>query len=371
MAQKVVAMILAGGKGTRLKALTKKIAKPAVHFGGKYRIIDFSLSNVANSDITVCGVLTQYESAVLSNYVGNGSTWGFDGVNGKCQSLAPHQTEEGANWYNGTADAIYQNLDFLDDEDPEYVLILSGDHIYKTTYNDMIDLHIKSGAVCTISVIEVPWEEASRFGILEVDSNDQITKFVEKPKKPQSNLASMGIYVFSYKELRKALVEDAKDETSSHDFGSNIIPKLLKDNKKVMAYRFSGYWRDVGTLDSLHAANMELLPSMGKEDIIHFSEFPTVFSEDTHSMPQYIGKNATIDDCLINQGAIILGSVAESVISNEVLVNEQASVIKSVVMPGAKIGKGAYVYNAIVGPNVVVKDGEVINKDGKDVILVD
>lgn len=371
MAQKVVAMILAGGKGTRLKALTKKIAKPAVHFGGKYRIIDFSLSNVANSDINVCGVLTQYESAVLSNYVGNGTTWGFDGVHGKCQSLAPHQTEEGANWYNGTADAIYQNLDFLDDEEPDYVLILSGDHIYKTTYNDMINLHISSGAVCTISVIEVPWEEASRFGILEVDSDDQITKFVEKPKKPQSNLASMGIYVFSYKELRKALIDDAKNPNSNHDFGSNIIPTLLSQNKKVMAYRFSGYWRDVGTLDSLLAANMELLPSMGKEDIIHFSEFPTIFSEDTHSMPQYMGKNAIVEDCLINQGAVVLGTCRGSVISNEVTVEENATVVRSYVMPGAKISKGAYVNNAIVGPNVVVKEGEVINKDGESVVLVD
>lgn len=369
MAQKVVAMILAGGKGTRLKALTRKIAKPAVHFGGKYRIIDFSLSNVANSDITVCGVLTQYESAVLTNYVGNGSTWGFDGVNGKCQSLAPHQTEEGANWYNGTADAIYQNLDFLDDEDPDYVLILSGDHIYKTTYNDMIDLHIQSGAVCTISVIEVPWEEASRFGILEVNSDDEITKFVEKPKKPQSNLASMGIYVFSYKELRKALIEDAKDPNSNHDFGSNIIPTLLAQNKKLMAYRFSGYWRDVGTLDSLHAANVELLPSMGKEDVIHFSEFPTVFSEDTHSMPQFVGKNASIDDCLVNQGAIILGHISHSVISNEVYVGEDAEVVDSYIMPGAKIGKGAKVYKAIVGPNEVIKDGEVINQDMAEVVL--
>ncbi len=371
MTGKVVAMILAGGKGTRLKALTKKIAKPAVYFGGKYRIIDFSLSNVANSDINVCGVLTQYESVALNNYIGNGSVWGFDGINGKCLPLPPRQTEEGANWYKGTADAIYQNLDFLDEEEPDYVVVLSGDHIYKTTYNDMIGLHIKNNATCTISVIEVPWEEASRFGILEVDEKDRITKFVEKPKKPLSNLASMGVYVFTYKDLRKALIADAKDENSAHDFGGNIIPKFLSDNKKLMAYRFSGYWRDVGTLDSLHKANLELLPSQRKEDTIRFNEYPRVFSEDTHSMPQFIGPHAVVKDSLINQGSIILGKVVESVISNEVYVAKGAVIEKSVLMPGVRIGENAHIHNAILGPNTQIKDNEVINENSDEVVLID
>ena len=231
MSRKVVAMILAGGKGTRLQALTKKVAKPAVYFGGKYRIIDFCLSNVANSSIDCVGVLTQYESVVLNSYVSNGEIWGFDGVNSKCIALPPRQTEEGANWYDGTADAIYKNLDFLDGEDPEYVLILSGDHIYKTTYKEMLNTHIKAKADCTISVLEVPISEASRFGILEVDNVDNITKFVEKPKEPKSNLASMGVYVFTYKALRKALIEDHKDPKSEHDFGKNIIPSLLIKKK--------------------------------------------------------------------------------------------------------------------------------------------
>ncbi|MFA6377314.1 MAG: sugar phosphate nucleotidyltransferase, partial [Acholeplasmataceae bacterium] len=218
MAKKVVAMILAGGKGTRLQALTKKIAKPAVYFGGKYRIIDFSLSNVANTGICSCGVLTQYESVTLNNYIGDGGKWGFDGVQSIAVALPPRQTEEGLSWYEGTADAIYQNLDFLDSQNPDYVLILSGDHIYKTTYNEMLAAHERTGAVCTISVIEVDWKEASRFGILEVDAHDRITKFVEKPKEPLSNLASMGVYVFTYKDLRKALIADHKDTTSEHDF---------------------------------------------------------------------------------------------------------------------------------------------------------
>ncbi len=371
MGRNVVAMILAGGKGTRLHQLTKKIAKPAVYFGGKYRIIDFSLSNVANSAIDSCGVLTQYESVVLNNYIGNGSKWGFDGVDSTCVALAPRQTESGANWYKGTADAIYQNIDFLDEEDPKYVLILSGDHIYKTSYDEMIRLHTESKADCTISVLEVDIKEASRFGILEVDSNDVITKFVEKPKEPKSNLASMGVYIFTYKALRSALIEDHKDPNSENDFGKNIIPKMLKENKKLVAYRFKGYWRDVGTVDSLHQANMELLPSKRTEDTIHFDEYPKVFSEDTNSLPQFIDKKAKVKDSLINQGARIFGDVSESVISNEVMIEEGAKVVKSVLMPGVIIRKGAYVENAILGPNTVIKEKEEINKNTGKIVLLD
>lgn len=370
MSRKMVAMILAGGKGTRLKALTKKIAKPAVYFGGKYRIIDFCLSNVANSDIDCVGVLTQYESVVLNNYISNGRIWGFDGVNASCVALPPRQTEEGANWYKGTADAIAQNIDFLDEEDPEYVLILSGDHIYKTTYNDMINLHIKSGASCTISVMEVDWKEASRFGILEVDDKDNITKFVEKPKEPKSNLASMGVYVFTYKALRKALIEDARNPKSSHDFGKDIIPTLLKENKKLVAYRFNGYWRDVGTLESLHTANMELLPSKRTEDTINFDNDPIIYSEDTHSLPQYFGKDAQVRDCLINQGAQIYGSVYQSIISNEVVVKKGAKVTNSVLMPGVVIGKNAIVNNAIIGPLTTIEDNEIVDNID-EIILID
>lgn len=371
MSRKVVAMILAGGKGTRLQALTKKVAKPAVYFGGKYRIIDFCLSNVANSSIDCVGVLTQYESVVLNSYISNGEIWGFDGVNNVCLALPPRQTEEGANWYDGTADAIYKNIDFLDGEDPEYVLILSGDHIYKTTYKDMINLHIKTKADCTISVLEVPIKEASRFGILEVDNVDNITKFVEKPKEPKSNLASMGVYVFTYKALRKALIEDHKDNKSEHDFGKNIIPTMLKQKKKLIAYRFKGYWKDVGTLTSLHEANMELLPSRRNKDTITFNTFPQVFSEDTKSRPQFIGKDGKIKDCLINQGAYILGAAEECVISNEVTIEEGAIVRRSVLMPGVKIGKNAFVNNAILGPGTEIDENEVVNKDSEEIILID
>lgn len=371
MAKKVVAMILAGGKGTRLQALTKKIAKPAVYFGGKYRIIDFSLSNVANTGISLCGVLTQYESVALNNYIGDGEKWGFNGVQSLCVALPPRQTEEGLNWYEGTADAIYQNLDFLDSQNADYVLILSGDHIYKTTYNEMLELHEKSNAACTISVIEVDWKEASRFGILEVDDNDKITKFVEKPKEPKSNLASMGVYIFNYKDLRKALIEDHKDPKSEHDFGKNIIPNFLAQEKPLYAYRFKGYWRDVGTLQSLHLANMELLPSKRNSETIDFDEFPTIYSEDTHSMPQHIGSSGSVKDCLVNQGAVIYGDVYQCVISNEVTVEKGAIVKNSVLMPGVKIEEGAEVYNAIISPGTTIKQKEVINKDKDDVVLID
>ena len=371
MGRNVVAMILAGGKGTRLHALTKKIAKPAVYFGGKYRIIDFCLSNVANSSIDSVGVLTQYESVTLNNYIGNGEKWGFDGVESTCVALAPRQTEEGANWFNGTADAIYQNLDFLDEENPKYVLILSGDHIYKTTFDDMLKTHINSKSDCTISVLEVDMKEASRFGILEVDENDYITKFVEKPKEPKSNLASMGVYIFTYKSLRQALIEDAKDKNSEHDFGKNIIPNMLKENKRLVAYRFKGYWRDVGTIDSLHQANMELLPSKRNDNTIRFDTYPTIFSEDTNSMPQYIAKSAKVNDCLINQGARIYGSVEHSVISNEVVIEKGANVKNSVLMPGVVVKSGAVIENAILGPNTIIKENEKINIDTDKIVLLD
>ena len=286
-------------------------------------------------------------------------------------ALAPRQTEEGAAWYDGTADAIYQNLDFLDEEDPKYVIILSGDHIYKSTYNEMLQLHKKSKASCTISVLEVDIKEASRFGILEVDENDRITKFVEKPKEPKSNLASMGVYIFTYADLKKALLVDAKNERSEHDFGKNIIPYLLSNDKKIYAYRFKGYWRDVGTLESLHMANMELLPSRRNNETIKFSDFPLIFSEDTHSLPQFIASTGKVKDSLINQGAEILGNVTSSVISNEVRILEGATVINSVIMPGVEIGKNAYVNNAIIGPLTVIKDNEVINKDSDKIVLID
>lgn len=367
----MAAMILAGGKGTRLEALTRKIAKPAVSFGAKYRIIDFPLSNCANSGIKNVGVLTQYESVFLNQYIGNGEKWGLNGVRSLVSTLPPRQTEEGLSWYKGTADAIYSNLDFLDSINPEYVLILSGDHIYSTTYNDMLKQHINTGSDCTIAVYRVPIKEASRFGILSTDKSGKITKFSEKPKNPTSNLASMGIYIFTYKRLKKALKEDAMDETSAHDFGKNIIPKMLNEKRKLMAFVYSGYWKDVGTISSLHEANMDLLSKkMAKKFAPTAVKNNVIYSEDTCSTPQYIGKKAQVKHSLINQGAVILGSVKHSVISNEVTVNEGAHVEDSVLMTGATIGKNAFVKNAVIAPDSVVKDGETIEDSEGKVILV-
>lgn len=369
MEKEIVAMILAGGKGTRLESLTKKIAKPAVSYGGKYRIIDFPLSNCANSGINTVGVLTQYESVELDSYIGNGEKWGLNGVRALTATLPPRQTEEGMNWYMGTADAIYQNIDFLDSQKPKYVLILSGDHIYSTSYREMLNAHIENDADCTISVIPVPWEEAPRFGILVTDENNRITKFQEKPKNPISNLASMGVYIFTYKTLRKALIKDAKDENSDHDFGKNIIPMLLEEKKRLFAHVFKGYWKDVGTLSSLHEANMDLIEA--KEiDIYKLNKTTKIFSEDTNSKPQYIGKKAVVKKSIINQGASILGSVIHSVISNEVHIEEGAEVVDSVVMPGSYISKNAKIYKAIIGPETTIKENEIINKEAKEVVLV-
>ncbi|MDY4818745.1 MAG: glucose-1-phosphate adenylyltransferase [Bacilli bacterium] len=367
MAEKMVAMILAGGKGTRLEALTKKVAKPAVSFGAKYRIIDFPLSNCANSKIHTVGVLMQYESVALDQYVGNGSNWGLNGVRSHTATLTPRQTEEGLSWFKGTADAIYCNIDFLDSCDPEYVLILSGDHIYCTSYEEMLDVHEENNADCTIAVYRVPLEEASRFGILVTNENKQIVEFQEKPAHPTSDLASMGIYIFNYKTLRKYLIEDAKNEKSSHDFGKDIIPAMLNSGKKMMAYEYKGYWKDVGTIASLHQANMDLLKE--GTTIEEISSTNRLYSEDTNSHPQYIGANSDVRNSLINQGAIVLGDAIHSVISNEVLIGPGSHVENSVVMTGAKIGKNAKVYNAVVAPGSIVGENETVGALDGDVVL--
>lgn len=370
MGKEIVAMILAGGRGTRLKELTAKVAKPAVYFGGKYRIIDFPLSNCANSGIDVVGVLTQYESVLLGTYVGSGTKWGLDGNNSLAAILpARERGKVGATWYAGTADAIYQNISFLDQYDPEYVLILSGDHIYKMDYEEMLNVHKEKGADLTVAVLNVSLKEASRFGIMNTDDKGYIYEFEEKPEKPKSTLASMGIYIFSYKELRKYLIADAADENSKHDFGMNIIPAMLADKKKLYAWTFDGYWKDVGTVESLWQANMDLLDD--KElDLYNIKKDWKIYSEDTLGKPQLIGKDASVKKSLVTQGCVVNGEVEGSVLFNNVNVGEGAKVIDSVLMPGVLIEEGAVVKKAIIDEGVVIKAGTVVNDEAKEVALV-
>ena len=370
MGKEIVAMILAGGRGTRLKELTAKVAKPAVYFGGKYRIIDFPLSNCANSGIDVVGVLTQYESVLLGTYVGSGTKWGLDGNNSLAAILpARERGEVGATWYAGTADAIYQNISFLDQYDPEYVLILSGDHIYKMDYEEMLNVHKEKGADLTVAVLNVSLKEASRFGIMNTDDKGYIYEFEEKPEKPKSTLASMGIYIFSYKELRKYLIADAADENSKHDFGMNIIPAMLADKKKLYAWTFDGYWKDVGTVESLWQANMDLLDD--KElDLYNIKKDWKIYSEDTLGKPQLIGKDASVKKSLVTQGCVVNGEVEGSVLFNNVNVGEGAKVIDSVLMHGVLIEEGAVVKKAIIDEGVVIKAGTVVNDEAKEVALV-
>lgn len=366
MKEELVAMILAGGRGSRLMSLTDKNAKPAVFFGGRYRIIDFVLSNVANSGIKSVGVATQYQSTVLNNYLGSGRNWGLNGQGALTSILPPRETAKGANWYAGTADAIYQNIDWLDKTHCEYVVILSGDHIYKMDYSKMLDFHKKNASDVTIACIKVPLSEAPRFGIMIADSENKITEFQEKPKVPKSDLASMGIYIFTYDLLRKALIEDAENKKSSHDFGKDILPDLLNEGKRLFAYPFEGYWKDVGTVHSLWEANMDLLDSDCTLRL--FNQDFKIYSADTRSRPQYIAPNASVDDSLINQGAIIRGNVYHSVISNEVEIEKNAVVRNCFIMPGAIIKEGVHVENALVGPKMVL-DSDVIGKED-DVVLV-
>ncbi|GFI41331.1 glucose-1-phosphate adenylyltransferase [Thomasclavelia cocleata] len=370
MGREIVAMILAGGRGTRLEALTAKVAKPAVHFGGKYRIIDFPLSNCANSGIDIVGVLTQYESVLLGTYVGAGTKWGLDGKQSLAAILpARERGEVGATWYAGTADAIYQNISFIDQYDPEYVLILSGDHIYKMDYDKMLTAHKQRKADATIAVLNVSLKEASRFGIMNTNEDGSIYEFDEKPEKPKSTLASMGIYIFTYKQLRKYLIDDAKKADSKHDFGMNIIPDMLNDNKKLFAYEFDGYWKDVGTVESLWQANMDLLKD--KElDLYNIKKDWKIYTEDNLGKPQIIGDKAEVKNSLITQGCLVNGKVEGSVLFNNVNVGEGAKVIDSVLMPGVLVEEGAEVYKAIVDEGVVIRAKSKINEEAKKVALI-
>lgn len=366
----MLAMILAGGRGTRLFDLTKKTAKPAVYFGGKYRIIDFPISNCANSNINVVGVLTQYEPVQLNAYAGAGQRWGLD-TRGSGVYVLPPSEKDGTKFdvYQGTADAITQNIDFIDTFDPEYVLILSGDHIYKMNYDQMLEDHKANSADATIAVLQVPWKEASRFGIMAVNDESQITEFQEKPAEPKSNLASMGIYIFNWKLLRKELLADAKKADSSHDFGKDIIPSLLNQGKRLYAYQFDGYWKDVGTIDSLWEANMDLLNKNNELDL----DDPNwkIYTADIPTLPHYVGETGKVEHCYINQGAVINGTAKDSVLFNGVTIDEGAYVEQSVLMPGVHIGAGAKVYRAIVAESIKVDPEAVVGSaNSKEIALV-
>ena len=352
----MLAMILAGGRGSRLHELTNKVAKPAVSYGGKYRIVDFPLSNCANSGIDVVGVLTQYESILLNSYVAAGRRWGLDAKDSGVYVLPPRETaDSNLDVYRGTADAISQNIDFIDTYSPEYILILSGDHIYKMDYDKMLDAHKANNADATIAVLPVPMKEASRFGIMNTDENGKIVEFEEKPEKPKSNLASMGIYIFNWKQLRKALTTDMKNPDSSHDFGKDIIPNFLNEGKALYAYKFEGYWKDVGTIDSLWEANMDLLDPNNPLDL----NDPTwkIYTEDVTTLPHYIGPNADIKRAFITQGCVIDGSVKNSVLFTGAKVGEGAKIIDSVLMPGVTVESGAVVTRALVADGVKIGKG--------------
>ena len=364
-----VAMLLAGGQGSRLGVLTQKIAKPAVPYGGKYRIIDFPLSNCANSGITTVGILTQYQPLELSDYVASGKFWDLDRMNGGVHVLPPYQQISGANWYRGTANAIYQNLNFIERYDPEYVLILSGDHIYKMDYAKMIAQHKEAGADCTISVIDVPLEEASRFGIINCNPDGTIYEFEEKPKQPKSTLASMGIYVFNWNALKKYLTEDEEKEGSSNDFGKDVLPAMLSDGCKMMVYRFDGYWKDVGTIQSLWDANLDLLNP--KIDLNLSDPDWKIYSGTQGLPPQYMGDSAEVENSLITVGCDVNGKLDFSVLFENVTVEEGAVVEYSLIMPGSVIKKGAVVRYAIIAENVMVNEGAVIGQPPEEMDNID
>ena len=366
--KKCIAMLLAGGQGSRLGLLTKVMAKPAVPFGGKFRIIDFPLSNCANSHIDTVGVLTQYQPLELNRYIGNGAPWDLDLSSGGVFVLPPYMTAKSGEWYRGTANAIYQNISFIEQYDPEYVLILSGDHIYKMDYNKMLEAHISGGADVTIAVRPVPMEVASSFGIMNIDEQDHIIEFEEKPKVPKSNLASMGVYIFTWKMLRQYLIDDENDPNSKNDFGKNIIPKMLGDGRVMLAYRFTDYWKDVGTIASLWEANMDLLKVPPEFDLT--DDRWSIYARTPVMPPHYIGESARVERSMIAEGCEVFGTVEGSVLFAGVEVAEGATVEDSVIMPGTRIEAGAVVRRAIVSENCVISKGCIVGEPEGDIALV-
>ena len=363
-----VAMLLAGGQGSRLGILTKKVAKPAIPYGGKYRIIDFPLSNCTNSGIDTVGVLTQYQPLELNAYIGSGAPWDLDISNGGVFVLPPYQKGKSGEWYRGTANAIYQNIAFIEQYNPDYVLILSGDHIYKMDYNAMLNYHIRNGTDATIAVREVPWEEAPRFGIMNTDSEDRIVEFEEKPKNPKSNKASMGVYIFTWEKLRRYLEADEADKKSNNDFGKNIIPNMLADKQVLVAYSFKGYWKDVGTIESLWEANMDLLETPMPIDM-HDKRW-RIFAKNPGMAPHYIAKGATVHDSLITEGCEVYGNVNHSILFAGVIIEEGAKVESSVIMPGSIIRRGAVVQRAIVAENAEVGPGAIVGEETGNIAVI-
>lgn len=359
-----LAMLLAGGQGSRLGILTKNVAKPAVPYGGKYRIIDFPLSNCVNSGIYTVGVLTQYQPLELNDYIGNGQAWDLDRANGGVHILSPYQQIKGTDWYRGTANAIYQNINFIDRYNPEYVAVLSGDHIYKMDYSKMLAYHKQKNAACTIAMLEVPWEEASRFGLMFTDDDGKITAFEEKPKNPKSNKASMGVYMFTWEKLREYLIADENNENSSNDFGKDVIPAMHSAGERLYAYRFDGYWKDVGTIDSLWEANLDLLNPVANIDLSDSSW--RIYSNNPVTPPQYISEKAEIENSLITGGSHVEGEIDYSILFSNVTVEQGAEVKYSIVMPGAKIKKGAKVQYAMVAENAVIEANAKVGEDPQE-----
>ena len=360
MAKEIVAMILAGGRGSRLYALTQKTAKPAVSFGGKYRIVDFPLSNCVNSNIDTVGIATQYQPQKLNEYIGNGQPWDLDRLHGGVHTLPPYEQAKGTDWYKGTANAIYQNISFIDNYDPEYVIILSGDQICKQDYADFLRFHKEKGAEFSVAVMEVDWKEASRFGLMVADENDKITEFQEKPPVPKSNLASMGIYIFTWKKLKEYLINDEANEQSSNDFGKNVIPALLASGHKLMAYSFNGYWKDVGTINSLWEANMDLLDPKVPMDL--YDPSWKIYSRNPCMPPLYIAPGAKVQNSMVSEGCEIAGHVDFSILFSGVHVAKNAVVDSSILMPGAVVEEGAEVHFAIVAENAVIRRGAYVGE---------